>query len=226
MSLRLNMKSIIRYLLSSFLLFIVVTGNAQEDNSLKKGLRIGIDLSPIVLMGFDPGRVGVAIAMDYEFKKNFFGVIEGGWLDYKIDHPEYNYQLNGIYALVGTDYNFLKQESRVDHDIFFVGIRYGASSFQQQTDNITYTNYWGTFEDTYESQHLFGQWAEITGGLKVELYFAKNVFIGWTLRAKILISGKNNDILQPYVIPGYGNTEKNLKFGLSWFVAYRIPFKE
>ncbi|MEN8120999.1 MAG: DUF6048 family protein [Bacteroidota bacterium] len=220
------MKSILKYLLNSLLLSIAIIGNAQENSSIKKSLRVSIDLSPIVIMGFDPGRVGVATSVDYEFKKNFFAVLEGGWLNYNIDHPEYDYQINGFYALVGADYNVLKKAIRVENDIMFVGLRYGASSFNQKVENITINNYWGTYVGDIEDQQLFGQWAEITGGLKAELFFAKNIFIGWTLRTKILISGKNNEILEPFIIPGYGKTEKNFKFGISWFIAYRIPFKQ
>jgi len=220
------MNTKLKYLLSSFLLIIAISSHAQQDTGFVKGLRLSVDLSPIVIMGFEPERKGIGAAIDFEFKENLFAVIEGGWLDYNSNHSAYNYQLNGVYGLLGVDYNFLKQESRVDDDIFFIGFRYGASQFQHQTDNITYTNYWGTYEGAYEQEQLFGQWAEITFGFKAELYFAKNVFIGWTIRSKILISGKNSDILEPYIIPGYGKTEKNFKFGISWFLAYRIPFKK
>ncbi len=216
----------LKYFLSSILFFVALSSMAQDTNRVHKGLRISIDLSPVVIMGFEPERVGIGASIDYEFKKNFFAVIEGGWLDYNSNHEAFNYKLDGLYAIAGADYSFLKPESRIDNDIFFVGLRYGFSSFQHQTDNISYTNYWGTYEDAYESEQLTGQWVEITFGLKAELYFAKNVFIGWTIRSKILTSGKNYDILEPYIIPGYGKTEKSFRFGVSWFIAYRIPFEK
>lgn len=225
MKLQLKMKIMLKYFLNSTLLIITIAGNAQNKASGTKGLRLGVDFSQLIVNLFEPERIGIGGELDYEFKRDLFAVVEGGWLDYKIKHVDYNYQLIGIYGLAGIDYNFLKEENRVDNDILFVGLRYGASSFQQNTDNITIINYWGTYTTSFENQQLFGQWVEIVGGLKSELFFAKNVFIGWTLRAKILVSGKNNEILAPYIIPGYGKTEKKFRFGISWFVSYRIPFR-
>ncbi len=215
-----------RYFLSSLLIIIVIAGRAQDQNSTDQGIRLSIDLSPVILLAFDPERVGIGASLDYEFKPNIFAVVEGGLLDYHPDHQSYNYQISGFYTLVGADYNVLKNENRIKNDILFIGLRYGASSFNQKVDNITISNYWGNYVGNFENEQLFGQWAEITGGIKAELYFAKNVFLGWTLRAKILISGKDNEVLEPYIIPGYGKTEKNFRFGLSWFIAYRIPFKK
>ncbi len=215
-----------RYFLSSLLIIIVIAGRAQDQNSTDQGIRLSIDLSPVILLAFDPERVGIGASLDYEFKPNIFAVVEGGWLDYHPDHQSYSYQISGFYTLVGADYNVLKNENRIKNDILFIGLRYGASSFNQKVDNITISNYWGNYVGNFENEQLFGQWAEITGGIKAELYFAKNVFVGWTLRAKILISGKDNEVLEPYIIPGYGKTEKNFRFGLSWFIAYRIPFKK
>lgn len=220
------MRIMSKYILSSLLLIIVITGKAQDQSTTNQGIRFGIDLSPIIVLAFEPERTGIGVSIDYEFKPNLFAVVEAGWLDYHPEHEAYSYQINGFYSLVGIDYNVLKKAIRVENDILFVGLRYGASSFNQKVEDITISNYWGTYVGDSENQQLFGQWAEITGGLKAELFFAKNVFIGWTLRAKILISGKNNEILEPYIIPGYGKTEKNFRFGISWFIAYRIPFKK
>ena len=214
-----------RYFLSSLLLIIVITCRAQDQNSTNQSIRFGIDLSPVVLLALDPGRIGVDASLDYEFKPNYFAVAEGGWLNYDMENIGYNYMSKGVYGLVGLDYNFLKDEIRVDNDIVFVGFRYGLSNFQQQADSILFDNYWGTYYTSLENQRIGGQWFELVFGLKVELFFAKNFFIGLTLRAKKIIFGKDNDVLKPYIIPGYGKTEKNSKFGLNWFIAYRIPFK-
>ena len=213
-------------LLIVILSFISVLTNAQEKVNTKRGLRIGVDLTPMVLKAFEPESGGLGISLDYEFIKDFFATIEGGYLNYNSNHSDYKYTINGNYALVGFDYNVFRQELKVDNDIFFVGIRYGFSKFEQQAENFTLTNYWGTYTGNYDKQQLSGQWVELTGGLKAELYFAKNVFIGWTVRSKILLSGKNNDIMNPYIIPGYGKTEKSFKFNISWFVSYLIPFKK
>jgi len=205
---------------------MAIAGNAQDKIQTRNSLGIGIDLSPLIITAFEPERVGFGVSLDYKFEKNFFAVIEGGLLNYNIKHTAYNYKLNGIYALAGVDYNVLKDEIRVDNDILFVGLRYGFSSFQHETENITMGNYWGNFVGSFENQQLYAHWVEMTGGLKAELFFAKNIFIGWTLRAKILLPDKNNKYLEPYIIPGYGKTEKSFRFGISWFISYRIPFKK
>lgn len=221
-----KMMRIIEYFLINVFILSNFFAYSQNDIKKTKGIRLGVDISQLVVHLVESEKIGISGEVDYEFKHDLFAVVEGGWLDYKMDHTSYNYRLNGIYGLAGIDYNFLKEDNRVDNNILFIGLRYGASSFQHETENITITNYWGTYSASYENQQLFGQWIEIVSGLKAELFFAKNVFIGWTLRTKILVSGKDNEILEPYMIPGFGKTEKKFKFGLSWFISYRIPFKK
>ncbi len=179
------MKNIIKYFLISVFILSAYFAFAQNDTIKTKGVRFGVDISQLMVHVVAPNRIGIGAALDYEFKSNFMAVVEGGWLNYNIiDTAAYNYQLNGIYALVGMDYNFFKDEIRVKDDIIFVGFRYGFSQFQHQTDNIVINNYWGTHNGSFEEQRLAAHWFELVFGMKAELFFAKKFFIGWTLRAK------------------------------------------
>ncbi|OQX97376.1 MAG: hypothetical protein B6I20_12750 [Bacteroidetes bacterium 4572_117] len=216
----------LRYFLSSILILATTFIYAQDNIEKTKGIRFGFDVSPLVVRLFEPERSGLGVSIDFEFKTDYFGVIEGGLLNYGLEQKNFNYQSSGYYGLFGLDYNLLKAEKSVDNNILFAGFRYGISSFQQNIDNIVINNYWGTYNAELGQQQITGSWFELLGGIKAEVFFAKNFFIGWTLRAKTLLSGTKNETMQPIYIPGYGKTDKKFRFGISWFVAYKIPFKQ
>jgi hypothetical protein len=58
-------------------------------------------------------------------------------------------------------------------------------------------------------------------GLKAEV--ASNLFLGWSIRYRILLNPDMDQNVTPQLIPGYGTGANNRGFGLSYSIYYKIP---
>jgi len=207
------------------LLFISsFTGYSQEKAEVWRyeGPRVGIDLSRFLLPFMQKSkRNGWEIQADVPYKGNYFPTFEFGmqWFDDQRDG--FHYKNNGTYARLGVDMNIIKFESLRDHDLLFVGARYGFSVFNHQTDDIKYSNYWGSITSSVPRLIMNAHWAELVFGMKGELL--TNFFLGWTLRAKFPISVTADPNIKPYIIPGIGKTTNGTPFDFSIGVYYRFP---
>jgi hypothetical protein len=161
------------------------------------------------------------IQADYPYKGNFFPTVEFGYQNVNDLKDAFHYTNKGAYGRIGVDVNINKFESLSDNDLVFVGFRYGFSSFSHETPAAHYTNYWGTLQSAFPKKNLGAHWGELVFGLKGELL--PNIFFGWSVRAKFLLSSTKDDHVTPYVIPGLGYTASEVPFDFSVTVAYRIP---
>ncbi|MEI7523994.1 MAG: DUF6048 family protein [Mariniphaga sp.] len=205
-------------LISSF----PVLAQTKGDTWRYEGPRIGMDLSRFLLPTMQSAkRNGWEIQADIPYKGNLFPTFEMGmqWFDDK--QSTFDYKNNGTYARLGIDMNIVKFESLKDHDFVFVGVRYGYSVFNQQTDNIGTTNYWGTITTSLPRHDMSAQWGELVFGMKGELL--PNFFFGWSLRAKFPIEVTKDINMHPYIIPGIGKTGGGTPFDFSVGVYYRFP---
>jgi len=187
-----------------------------------EGPRFGMDLSRFLMPYMQKGkRNGWEIQADVPYKGNWFPTFEFGmqWFDDK--HDGYRYRNNGTYARLGVDMNIVKFESLHDHDIVFIGARYGYSLFNQQTDGIVYSNYWGTLNTSIPGRTMNAHWAELVFGMKGELF--SNFFLGWTLRAKFPLVVTSDQNIKPYIIPGIGKTTTDVPFDFTIGLYYRLP---
>jgi hypothetical protein len=103
----------------------------------------------------------------------------------------------------------------------FIGLRYGVGFVDRGT--ATYTTHdtlWGYTTGTIPEKSTIIQWFEITGGVKVELF--KNIFAGWNIRGKFLITQSAFTQLPPSFIAGYGKGDKNSIFDFNFFLSYAI----
>lgn len=196
------------------------TPNSVNENS---GLRLGVDLAKYIYEFVEPAITGFEASLDYEIKPNLFINLEGGYEKAEPRSKRYNYELRGVYSRLGVDYNLIK--NRADNDIFFLGLRYGISRYTQTATNIEITNYWGTAVQNLPDETIYGHWAEAVVGMKTELFFAKNIFIGWTIRGRVLVAGNEYETVRPFTIPGFGPTENKATIGATWSLYYNIPVR-
>ncbi len=216
----------IKILASTLILLFISThqGFSQKKAEVWRyeGPRVGIDLSRFLVPYLQSAkRNGWEIQADVPYKGNWFPTFELGmqWFDDQRDG--FHYKNNGTYARLGVDMNIVKFESMKDHDLLFIGARYGYSLFNQQTDGIGYTNYWGTITSSVPLRTMNAHWGELVFGMKGELF--SNFFLGWTLRAKFPLSVSNDPNIKPYIIPGLGKTSTDVPFDFTFGVYYRFP---
>ena len=215
-----------RILLSFLALLLIssfpVLSQTKVETWRYEGPRIGMDISRLLLPIMQTAkRNGWEIQADIPYKGNLFPTFEAGMQWYEDNHSNFHYKNNGTYARVGIDMNIVKFESLKDHDFVFVGFRYGYSVFNQQTDSIGTSNYWGSINTSLPRHPMNAHWGELVFGMKGELF--PNFFLGWSLRAKFPLSVTKDANIHPYIIPGIGKTGGGTPFDFSIGVYYRFP---
>ena len=219
-------RTISGYILSSLLLLCSAAGYSQDEPKpvTVKGLRLGVDLSNMVVHQILPERQGWEVAVDYQWNKYWFIATEFGRQTVDANEPTFNYDLRGSYVKMGFDYDVLKS-LRTD-DVVGIGMRYGTSVYKHSAGNIVINNYWGDLQGAISEGQFNAHWLELVFSVKAELFFLKNVFLGWSIRTGIYMFGERDERMDAFIIPGYGAGEKNLTVTYNWTVSYRIPFKK
>lgn len=214
-------------ILGSILILLLISsfqGFSQKKAEVWRyeGPRFGIDMSRFLMPYMQKGkRSGWELQADVPYKGNWFPTFEFGTQSFDDKRDGFHYKNNGTYARLGVDMNIVKFESLKDHDFVFIGARYGYSLFNQQTDGISYTNYWGALNSSVPSRTMNAHWAELVFGMKGELF--SNFFLGWTLRAKFPLAVTSDPNIKPYIIPGIGKTSNGVPFDFTVGIYYRFP---
>jgi len=203
-----------------FFLYSTV-GLSQTDRTV--GLRLGFDVSRLSLYYFQPERKALEVSSDMEVIKNLYPTIELGWNNIKLKQDSlFNCYSNGYYVRLGVDHNFLKPENKNGREMFIGGIRYGYSFFSDYAQNIIIKDsYWGDFNGGIPKSSLSAQWLELVVGFRTELF--KNLFLGWTLRGRLLLAKSKDDETGPYWIPGFGKGNTKTGIGFNYSIFYSIP---
>lgn len=211
------MRGISKYIFSIILLFPVSAFSQNGDYS--RGLRIGFDLSSAAILAIEGEGVEAGFTADMNITDRYFAVADAGYINSIKTGPGYELSLNAIYLRAGGDYNFYQQND----DVIAAGVRYGFSTFSQKTGNLMVEQgYWGNYTGTVPEITLGSRWLEGVFSIKTELF--SNVFIGWSLRGKVLLSKKDNPDMEEWHIPGYGLSNKSSTGGFNFYIYYRIPF--
>ncbi len=216
------MRSTSGYIFSGLLLLWLVPSLYAQDTLRTYGPRIGINLAPLLGYFTDPQVIGADASLDFEIYHNIYPVFELGFGNLADSVDDVSYSSGGPFARLGVDYNLLKLNDRSQHHAITLGFRYGTSLFKQSAENITVvSNYWGDYHiESYENT-LNGHWLELVGGITAEV--ARNFFMGWSVRYKILLNPGMDPQIAPLLVPGYGNGTRNREFGFTYTISYKIP---
>ncbi len=210
----------------SIFLSLVVPLRAQEDQPHDTmrlgGVRLGMDLLPFAGFLFDPPMKGYELFLDAEFSDGWYLVAEGGRLKYDKTEPGYSYSMKGSYMKMGIDHNFLKRLPEENESLFW-GLRVAAADLTHEAPEVTIRDgYWGDLNTAIPAANLRPFWFEVTAGIKAEVL--KNLFLGWNVRGHFLLIYPK-EVMQPYIIPGYGNAEKKFPVTFNYVISYRFPYK-
>ncbi len=226
------MTRILKYTLSLLLLILLFNPvNAQDevlpqDTVLRvRGPRIGIDLAPLALLYFDPGRMSYNISVDYEAWQDIYPVLEFGYQTVNLERDYYNYVSNGVFGRIGVDVNMLNYEQNNVYEMFYAGFRYGLSFFTHEADNITIPDdyFSGLSGGHIVENQLNAHWIALVGGVRVQLF--DNIFMGWSIQANIKLAQVKDTNMDPYYVPGFGKGNKRTGAIINYSIAYRIPMQ-
>jgi len=236
-----------RYFISICLLFVFAENFSQEqkgdsiitqekDTVIYKtnyGLRLGMDISRPIFSSLYSNYDGLEIVVDYRIKKNVYIAAEIGFEEKTTIEDYSNSTSKGNYIRLGLNYNAFENWLDMNNEIF-VGYRYGLSLFNQTLNNYT-TNVSDSENGSYfpavintigkTSTDLNAHWSEFMIGIKVETLH--NLFIGFSLSYKVLMSIKDPKDFKTLYSPGFNRIfESNTGFGINYTISYLIPFSK
>ena len=232
----------LKYTISILFLLCFFNGWAQDDTIdlnpqdtiVRKqtyGLRVGIDLSRLIISQTSEGYTGLEIVGDYRLKQKLYIAGEFGNEKKTKQEDLYNFTTSGSYLKLGIDYNTYENWYGMNNSIF-IGGRYAISSFSQTLNNFQYfdsNRYWNPdsfpngSSEAVEFDGLTASWLEFVFGLKAELF--SNLYLGGSIRLGFLVSNKEAEEFPNLFIPGFNKVTDDSKFGVgyNYSLTYLIP---
>ncbi len=205
------------------LLFLwVKKSNAQSDSIKNKPFtffKVGIDVAKLGASFLQPIYKVAEIQLEANGKKTTNYIFETGWSRSNTKNDYIDFKSNTFFLRAGMDKNFFSSEYFGDKDNAFAGFRYAGAFVRNNAGVFTIKNpLWGNQSGIVDAYNFYAHWIELTGGFKVEI--KRNIFLGWTIRGKTLLNGKNIKQHLPAFIAGYGNAEKQPAFDFNFYLLY------
>ena len=235
-----KMKHMLKFISSICLLFSMYLGQAQEKPTTKAvkndsvpvktdryGLRVGVDLYKLTRGIYDKDYKGVEFTGDWRLTKKYYLAAELGFEDKTTDDDRLNSTATGTYIKAGFDYNMYENWLDMEN-LLTIGLRGGFSSFSQQLNSYKIYNsnpYWGEIPSLTSGEKYNGlsaSWIEVALGLKAEVF--NNIFVGFGVQLKTLVTNKKPNDFDNLYIPGFNRTYNgNFGIGFNYTVSYFIP---
>lgn len=191
------------------------------------GVRVGVDLYKLTRALYDKDYKGIEFVGDYRLTKKYFLAAELGNENKTTDDTRLNSTAKGSYLKAGFDYNAYQNWLNMEN-IISIGLRYGFSTFSQQLNSYKIYNanpYFGEVPAIPSGQKFNGltaSWIEVVAGVKAKVF--DNVFVGFSLQLKRLVSNKEPDNFENLYIPGFNRTyDGDFGVGFNYTVTYFVP---
>ncbi len=224
----------LKYYISIILIFnffINSFSQAETDSTSIKnkfGLRAGVDLSKLLNSAFNDDYKGFEINADLRILKNIYISAEIGTEKKIISNDYLNTEAKGNYLKAGGDYNMYTNWLGMDN-LIYSGFRIGFSNFSQTINSYTIYDVnsqpWGqaTYYNPIVNDNLNALWMEFVVGIKTQVL--NNLFLGFNIQLKNLISDKSKNNIDNIYIPGFNRTydSSSLGSGFSYSISYLVP---
>jgi hypothetical protein len=232
----------LKYFISLTLVLNMLAVFAQDkpiDTQLKDtivyqqsyGIRVGLDLSRIIMSSLDDNYTGLELVADYRLTQDLYLAAELGNEDKTKQEDLYEFNTSGSYIKVGIDRNTYANWYG-ERNLIFYGGRLGFSTFSNTINNyqIFDTNrYWNPegfateSETTEEFSGRTASWIEAILGTKVELL--PNIYLGASIRLGFLFTDANEGRFPILYVPGFNKVTWDSKFGLgyNYSISYFLP---
>lgn len=199
------------------------------------GLRVGADISKLVLSFVDEDYTGLELVGDYRLTRKLYLAAEIGNETKKQDENLnntilYDYETSGSYIKAGVDMNTYTNWYGMNNAIT-IGGRYAVASFSQTLNNYSLYETNQFFNPEFlpgenpnrEFSGLSASWLEFVVGTKVELF--ANIFVGMSARLGFLITNSEDEQFPNLWIPGFNKVTDGSNFGVNYnySISYFIP---
>lgn len=241
------MPSMLNYCISLLIVLLPFWAMSQSEpvdsrprdtvaSSQKYGLRIGADLSRLVLSYIDEEYTGFELVGDYRITQKLYIAVELG-NEERIQTEDldgtllYRFTTSGSYLKAGVDVNTYTNWFGMQNAISFGG-RYAFASFSQtlgdynifESNRFFNPSFLPGAEPGEEFSGLNASWLELVAGIKVELF--TNVYVGISARLGFLVTNTEADRFPNLWIPGFNKVTDDSNFGVgyNYSLSYLLPF--
>lgn len=194
----------------------------KKSDSAGHQLCIGIDITRPISNSVYTDRYGYEFEADYYLRNEYYLAAEGGWGGSDVDYPDLKYKTTNGFLRFGFNKCILSRDHPKDWDMMFLGLRVGFADVTRST--VTYTvmdSVWGnTPVQTVNGKTFAAVWAEVTGGMRVEII--NGLYAGWNIRGRFIMNGKSFNDFKPLYIAGYGKGDKVSNFDFNLYISYGI----
>lgn len=195
------------------------------------GLRLGLDLSRIIMSSLDDDYTGLEIVADYRLTEDLYLATELGNENKTRQEDLYNFNTTGSYLKVGVDRNTYANWYG-EQNLIFYGGRFGFSTFNNTLDNYRIfdnNRYWSPddfavgSETPEEFSGRTASWIEAVLGTKVELL--PNIYLGASVRLAFLFTDAQDGRFPILYVPGFNKVTWDSKFGVgyNYSISYFLP---
>lgn len=198
-----------------------VKADTGSRRFMPTGLRIGTDAISLVKTQIQDNFQGYEINADVDIHRYILSFDYGSWRR-NLGGDSSRYENDGRYWRAGIDANFLTRDP--DRNVFFIGLRYGRSSYSETLSVRPLDTSWGVMDRTYTNTDLKTRWFELAAGLKVKIY--KFIWFGYTGSMKFGLKKNEDAEMLSYDVPGYGNVSRENTWGFTYQIFFRIPFRK
>ena len=190
-------------------------------------------------LGFDIGNYIYAKTQDlnrvnFNLDSNIFGdyflSIQAGNEEYLFDNQLINMSTSGNYWELGIDYNLYDNWPGMDNQLM-LGLHFGHANFTNILHEYIINQTGNSFPAqtvvvNQEYGALSANWIELQSVIQVELM--KNIYLGYNISFKYLLSKKKYENFELTYIPGFRkvNSTSPFGFGMQYFISYRFKIKK
>lgn len=194
----------------------VITDSVKVDTSrFVNNLELSLDYGKLATLPFDFEKKAMAGAGIY-FRNNFGLAVEAGYgrLMPDIAYKNADYQVEGYYGTAGFNYMYeYNPGTRL-----YLGAKYAMSKFSDRADFIVLNPLWNDYNGSFERTGLNAKWAELVFGS--ESSWKGNLFLGFMVRFRIMISYPQFNDVDLYAVPGYGRAADKTTPAFNLYIKY------
>ncbi|GAO29310.1 DUF6048 family protein [Geofilum rubicundum] len=216
----------LRYIFISVLFFLSLSVRSQvvqEVVEVPRGFTLGVNLAGPINKLFDTDRTGISFLTRINLKEDLFFIGEAGFENVNFEKTAYHYDSNGTFIRVGAEMDVLPKKEEGSKDNLLVGLQYGFALQEQGSSYFLVENgYWEDYTGRMGSNTINTHWIELSGGPRAELF--KNFYMSWNLHIRVSVASNNASLMEPYIVPGFGNGDSRLNAGFSYVLEYMIPW--
>ncbi|GAB1415141.1 DUF6048 family protein [Paludibacter sp.] len=188
--------------------------------------RVDIDISAILTSFINGGETFTYEAIvQTEIRNKYYPVFEIGYAGAKkTTSSGMSFDGNSLFYRLGMDFNIVKKKEQksTNNNFFLVGARIGYTNFDYSLNSAQISgNYWNESTVLPElNKKSYNIWYEISAGIRVEM--VKNIYLGWNVKIKNMITTVKPGEYKPWYVPGYGTYGDESVWGFNYLIGYKF----